>query len=163
MRILFALAMVPWLTSCADQPELSCVEFSPVEGPMSNQEMLVFPDEILDASEELFARVSRDPSLVGLSGTFDARCAGTKSYSVANEIAHLKRMMAYQTALEQAAANDGTPLVDVSDERMCELLAASVASIDQGQSSDQFLDNLKTIQMHFGPQYPYRADVRGEE
>lgn len=148
------------IASCTEPVELSCDIFSLIEGEIAPTEMTIFPDAILESASELSEQVEADKSLVGFWGSFGSRIAGTEAYSLSVKIASIKRLLAYQTSLEQVVANGGKPLVDMSDDRICEVLAARIASVDQSQSSEQFLSNVKAIQAYYGPGYSYRNRTR---
>ena len=154
VAILSALLIV----GCAGEPELSCETVSPINGVTSQSEMALYADDIVARASELRSTLSKDRGLVGFSGTVAKGVAGTNSYAFAKDLRHLERLLALQTAREQATRNDGPPLVDPSQPWACEMLAVSVASLDQGQSAEQLLSNLKRIERYYGPEYPYRRN-----
>jgi len=105
------------LAGCVAEPELSCDIFASIEGATSSKEMLVFPDEIVKVAGELRLQLANDESLAGLSGSSMAGVAGTESYDFASSLNSLRRLVAYQVALEQANENDDLPLVDIRNDR----------------------------------------------
>jgi hypothetical protein len=132
----------------------------PIEGITPANEMSQSADHIIILTSALRRKLSADSSLAGFQGSIARKIAGTASYAFAVELTELERFVALQVAREQATINDGPPLVDPSQARACRMLAVSVASLDQGQSADHLLRNLREIEVKFGPAYPFRENGR---
>lgn len=150
------------LFGCSAAPELSCATFGPEEGTASPNDMLLFPDQIVKVAAELRLELAGNEKLAGMPGTSMAKFPETDARSFLVELTGLRRLVAYQVALEQAVRNDGVPLVNVADEKSCAMLADSVASLDQGQSAEQLGSNLGRVEERFGPDYPFRIERIGQ-
>ena len=161
MRRLSFLPIILIVTACAGEPELSCETVFPIEGVTSAPDMQVYADEIVDLASELNSDLSLDRSLAGFPGTITKRLAGTDAYTFSVELKQLERLVALQVAREQATRNDGLPLVNPKEPWACQMLAVSVASLDQGQSSDRLLRHIRRIEDYFGSEYPFR-EVSGD-
>lgn len=156
MKVAGAILLAVLVSACADEPELSCVAVAPIHGVTPAAEMAGYADQIVTQASELHEKLSSDEGLAGFTGSIAKNLPGSDSRSFASELRQLERLVALQTAREQATLNDGPPLVDPSNPSSCQMLAVSIASLDQGQSTGQLLRHIKRIEGYFGPDYSFR-------
>lgn len=88
-------------------------------------------------------------SAVGFDGSWKRRLVGSEAYATGLEIKLLREKVGKQIAREQADLNDGQPFVPINESWACKALADSVASLDPGQSDEQFVAQLSTIAERF--------------
>lgn len=158
MSKLILLLAATGLTACAPQADapINCGKFSKLDGTPSQDTMRQFANDIVSESREVEIYIASNPSAVGFWGGITSRIGGTSGTDLAVRLRQLRRSVAMQVAREQALITDGTPLVDPSKEWACKMLADSVASLDQGQSSAQLLRNVRIVKERYGESYPYR-------
>ncbi len=76
------------------------------------------------------------------------RVSGTEAIGLAINVRQLRTMVANQRAIELALGMDGKSPLPSKADWACQKLADSVASLDTGQSDEQFLRNLSEVETY---------------
>jgi hypothetical protein len=79
-----------------------------------------------------------------------SRVPGTEASSLAINVRQLRTMVADQRAIDLALGMDGKSQLPSKADWACQILADSVASLDTGQSDEQFLENVAVVEDNFG-------------
>lgn len=87
-----------------------------------------------------------------LSDTF-GRIGGTEAITVRAEAKQLSAMVANQRAVDMVLSMDGNNLLPKDAGWACEKLAVSVASLDTGQSDEQFVRNFDVVEEYLRTVY----------
>ena len=84
----------------------------------------------------------------GILSDIFGRTSGTEGVALHLDVRQLRVAVANQKAIDLAKEIGGRSPLPASADWACQILANSVASLDTGQSDDQFLENLSVVETY---------------
>ena len=152
--------MTMLLSGCSDtnlsEKKLACESSPNLKGGDSDlaaqdaRQVAVFG---IDLSRKVRAQAQSAWFGTGMMSDTLGRFSGTEAISLAINVRLLRTMLANQRAIDLSLSMDGKNPLPSKAGWACELLADSVASLDTGQSDEQFLENIEEVEAYFKRAY----------
>lgn len=118
--------------------------------------------DVVNDAEGLRNRLTRKPTLVGLTGGVARRFDGTEAYDFAAATIRLRGALGRLKALELASINNGDTLIGTRFDWQCRTLADSVATLDLNLSAKQLTQNFSTTE-HYAKRVIKRLSLGGSD
>lgn len=106
---------------------------------------------ILQSADDTIAKITRlaSPKTVGLFGTVTKLIPGEPAFDLKEAIQTIKARLSFDTLQEMRdLSKTGGALGNVSNQEL-RSLESSIASLEQSQSYESFMENLRTVQKHY--------------
>jgi hypothetical protein len=142
-----ALFLALLIGGCTGHPSLSCTS-APKAAPIDDNERATSIVGVVYARK--LRRLALDANFgSGFGAKTMSNIAGTDAYSVRHSAVQLRQMMASARAVDFWLETQGDITLPRKSAKTCEMLADSIASLDVGQSDDQFVENIGAVEAYF--------------